>query len=87
MAGISVEDQLNKLCVCVCVCVCVCACVCVHMRVYVCVLSCIWLFVAPWTVAHQAPLSVRFSRQEYWNGLLLHSTPEDPLQGIFQTQG
>ena len=24
----------------------------------------------PWTVAHQAPLSMRFSRQEYWSGLL-----------------
>ena len=23
----------------------------------------------PWTVAHQAPLSMKFSRQEYWNGL------------------
>ena len=23
----------------------------------------------PWTVAHQAPLSMGFSRQEYWNGL------------------
>ena len=28
-----------------------------------------WLFVTPWTVACQAPLSVGFSRQEYWNGL------------------
>ena len=27
------------------------------------------LFVSPWTVAHQAPLSMRFSRQEYWSGL------------------
>ena len=25
-------------------------------------------FVAPWTAAHQAPLSVGFSRQEYWSG-------------------
>ena len=25
----------------------------------------------PWTVAHQAPLSMKFSRQEYWSGLLL----------------
>ena len=31
-----------------------------------CVLSCIWLFVAPWTVACQASLSMEFSRQEYW---------------------
>ena len=35
----------------------------------------------PGTVAHQAPLSVGFSRQEYWSGL--HSL----LQGIFPTQG
>ena len=27
-----------------------------------------WLFVTPWTVAHQVPLSVEFSRQEYWSG-------------------
>ena len=24
--------------------------------------------VTPWTVAHQAPLSMKFSRQEYWSG-------------------
>ena len=28
------------------------------------------LFVAPWTVAHHSPLSMEFSRQEYWSGLL-----------------
>ena len=34
------------------------------------VLTCsVWLFATPWTVAHQAPLSMRFSRQEYWSGL------------------
>ena len=27
------------------------------------------LFVTPWTVAHQAPLTMGFSRQEYWSGL------------------
>ena len=27
------------------------------------------LFVTPWTIAHQAPLSMGFSRQEYWSGL------------------
>ena len=32
-------------------------------------LGCVRLFVTPWTVAHQAPLSMRFSRQEYWSGL------------------
>ena len=31
--------------------------------------SCFWLFVTPWTVACQAPLSMGFSRQEYWSGL------------------
>jgi len=33
------------------------------------VLSCVWLFVTPWTVGCQAPLSMRFARQEYWSGL------------------
>ena len=32
-----------------------------------CVLSCVQLFATPWTVARQAPLSVGFSRQEYWS--------------------
>ena len=32
-------------------------------------LSCVWLFVTPWTVGHQAPLSLGFSRQEYWSAL------------------
>ena len=37
-------------------------------HVYVCVLllSCIWLFVIPWTVVHKPPLSMELSRQEYW---------------------
>ena len=32
-------------------------------------LSCVRLFATPWTVAYQAPLSMGFSRQEYWTGL------------------
>ena len=32
-------------------------------------LSHVQLFATPWTVAHQAPLSMEFSRQEYWSGL------------------
>ena len=32
-------------------------------------LCCVQLFVTLWTVAHQAPLSMRFLRQEYWSGL------------------
>ena len=39
----------------------------------ICVLSHIWLFAKPWTVAHQAPLSMGFFRQEYWSGLPFHS--------------
>ena len=34
-----------------------------------CMLSRVQLFVTPWTVVHQTPLSVEFSRQEYWSGL------------------
>ena len=41
----------------------------------------VWPFVTPWTVAHQAPLSLGFSRQEYWSGL-----PHPPPR-IFPTQG
>ena len=55
-------------------------------RVHVCVLSlfsCVRLFVSPWTVAHQAPLSMGFSRQEYWSG----SGRLTLLQRIFLTQG
>ena len=44
-------------------------------------LSRVRLLVTPWTVAYQAPPSMRFSRQEYWSGLPF------PLQGIFPTQG
>ena len=32
-------------------------------------LSRVRLFTTPWTVARQAPLSMEFSRQEYWSGL------------------
>ena len=40
------------------------------------VLSHVRLFVTPWTVARQAPLSMGFPRQEYWSGLPFH-TPGD----------
>ena len=36
-------------------------------------LSCVRLFVTPWTVAYQAPPSMEFSRQEYWSGVPLPS--------------
>ena len=42
----------------------------------------VWLLVIPWTVAHQALLSMGFPRQEQWSGLLF-PTPEDlPDSGI-----
>ena len=37
---------------------------------------------APWTVALQAPLSMEFSRQEYWNGLPFPSPGDLPNPGI-----
>ena len=36
----------------------------------------VWLFVTPWTVVCQAPLSMEFSRQEYWSGLPFPSPGE-----------
>ena len=41
-------------------------------------LGCAPLFETPWTVAHQAPLSMGFSRQEYWSGLPLPSSGDLP---------
>ena len=40
------------------------------------------LFAPPWTVAHQVPLSVGFSRQEYWSGLPFPSPGDLPNAGI-----
>ena len=37
---------------------------------------------APWTVAHQAPLSVKFSRQEYWRGFPFPTLGYFPSSGI-----
>ena len=42
---------------------------CIYQRKKVKSLSCVRLFVTLWTVAHQVPLSMGFSRQEYWSGL------------------
>ena len=41
----------------------------------------VWFFATPWTVACQAPLSMEFSRQEYWSGLPF------PTPGIFPNKG
>ena len=45
-------------------------------------LSRVQLFATPWTVARQAPLSMGFSRQEYWSGLPFPSPGDLPNPGI-----
>ena len=45
-------------------------------------LSHVQLFVTPWAVAHQAPLSVEFSRQEYWSGLPFPAPGDLPAPGV-----
>ena len=45
-------------------------------------LSHVWLFVTPWTTAHQAPLSMWFSRQGYWSGLPFPTPGNLPSPGI-----
>ena len=39
-------------------------------------------FVTPWTAAHQAPLSLKFSRHEYWSGLPFPTPGDLPDPGI-----
>ena len=39
-------------------------------------------FATPWTVAHQAPLSMGFSRQEYWSGLPFSSPGAKPFTTV-----
>ena len=54
-----------------------------HLLGSACVLSCfscVQLFTTPWTAARQVPLSMGFSKQEYWSGLPC------PSPGIFLTQ-
>ena len=48
----------------------------------VCALSHVRLFVTPWIVAHQTPLSMGFSRQEYWSGLPCPPPGDLPNPGI-----
>ena len=45
-------------------------------------LSPVWLFATPWTVAYQAPPSMGFSKQEYWNGSPFPSPGDLPDPGI-----
>ena len=51
-------------------------------KVKVKLLSHVRLFVTPWTVACQAPLSMGFSRQEYWNELPFPSLGNLPDSGV-----
>ena len=55
-------------------------CICVCMRL--CMLSCVQLFVTPWMVASQAPLSIEFSRQEHLGGLPFPTPGDLPNPGI-----
>ena len=52
-----------------------------RMKVKVKLLSHLRLFATPWTIAYQAPLSMGFSRQEYWSGLPLPSPGDLPDPG------
>ena len=49
----------------------------ISLRVCASVLNHVWFFATPWPVACKAPLSIEFSKQEYWSGLPF-STPGDP---------
>ena len=47
------------------------SCLFLYIVLHACLLSRVQLFATPWTVACQGPLSMGFSRQEYWSGLPL----------------
>ena len=50
--------------------------------VCLCMLSHVWLFVTPWIVAHQAPLSMEFFKQEYWSSLPFSPPGNLPDPGV-----
>ena len=52
------------------------------VKVKVKLLSPVWLFATPWTVAYQVPPSMGFSRQECWSGLPFPSPGDLPNPGI-----
>ena len=77
--------KVYYMCVCVCVCVCVRPCVCVsHTRTHAYPVAQLCLS-TPWAVAHQAPLSLGFFRQEYWSGLPFPTPGNLPNSGIYPT--
>ena len=53
--------------------------------IHACALSRLWLFVTLWIVAHQAPLSMKVLRQEYWSRLPF-PPPEDHLDPGMETR-
>ena len=55
---------------------------CAGQEVEVKSLSCVWLYATPWTVAYKTPLSMEFSRQEYWSGLPFPSPRDLSNPGI-----
>ena len=60
-------------------------CACPRRALHECMLSHfspVQFFATPWTVAHQAPLSVGFSRQEHWSGLPCPAPEDLPDLGI-----
>ena len=72
------------------ICVCVCVCVCVYPLEMITAataaaksLSRVRLLATPWTAAHRAPLSMGFSRQEYWSGMPLPSPFEFASSPLF----
>ena len=52
------------------------------MKTWMKLLSGVRLFATPWIVAYQAPLSMVFSRQEYWSGLPFPSPGDLPNAGM-----
>ena len=55
---------------------------CTVCELCMCVLSRVRLFATPWTVAHQAALSMGFPRQEYWSGLPFPLAGDLPDLGV-----
>ena len=54
----------------------------IHACVHAKLLQCVWLFVTLWTMAHQTPLSMEFSGNEYWSGLPFPPPGDLPDPGI-----
>ena len=56
--------------------------ICSTSLIIACLLSCVQLFVTPWTAAHHASLSMGLSRQEYWSGWPFPSPEDLPDPGV-----